>query len=154
MRCTISTLILATVVTAFCGFDSGGCDDGESTSDKTQRLQQEQMSQNANQQVGMPGISNFTEKKIMKRLYEMRDQNIATYTYLVDMQGRLHHVCDSMGYGLPYATQFSSPEKIQVSSDGQHNLQQRAAHAAVRAKRPVYAGERGGDVGDLRLNKG
>lgn len=118
MRCTISTLILATVVTAFCGFDSGGCDDGESTSDKTQRLQQEQMSQNANQQVGMPGISNFTEKKIMKRLYEMRDQNIATYTYLVDMQGRLHHVCDSMGYGLPYATQFSSPEKIQVSSDG------------------------------------
>ena len=47
----------------------------------------------------------------MKRLYEMRDRNIATYTYLVDMQGRLHHVCDSMGYGLPYGVQYSNPEK-------------------------------------------
>ena len=41
----------------------------------------------------------------------MRDRNIATYTYLVDMQGRLHHVCDSMGYGLPYGVQYSNPEK-------------------------------------------
>ena len=59
----------------------------------------------------MPGISNFTEKKIMRRLYEMRDKNVATFTYMVDMQGRLHHVCDSMGWGLPYGVQFSNPEK-------------------------------------------
>ena len=88
-----------------------GCDPTTPTSDQTQRDQQEQLSQQANQQIGMPGITNFTEKKIMKRLYEMRDQNIATFTYIVDMQGQLHHVCDSIGYGLPYSTQFSNPEK-------------------------------------------
>jgi hypothetical protein len=104
-------------VLTLCAFDGDGCS-SESPSDKEQRVKQEQMSQQGNQQVGMPGITNFEEKKIMRRLYEMRDQNIATYTYLVDMQGKLHHVCDSMGYGLPYGTQFSSPEKIQVQSDG------------------------------------
>lgn len=90
---------------------SVGCDDATPSSDQVQKDQQEQLSQQANQQVGMPGITNFTEKKIMKRLYEMRDQNITTFTYLVDMQGRLHHVCDSIGFGLPYSTQFSNPEK-------------------------------------------
>ena len=66
----------------------------------------------------MPGMVNFTEKKIMRRLYEMRDKNIATYTYMVDMNGKLHHVCDSMGYGLPYGTQYSNPEKV-VSNGSQ-----------------------------------
>jgi hypothetical protein len=108
----IATVLLAVAFTAFCGFDDDGCN-GESQSDHDQRVKQEQMSQQANQQIGMPGITNFTEKKIVRRLYEMRDQNLATYTYLVDLQGQLHHVCDSMGYGLPYSTQFSSPEKIQ-----------------------------------------
>ena len=89
-----------------------GCDDGTPTSDDQQRQQQENMSQQSNRQIGMPGITNFTEKKIMRRLYEMRDQNIATFTYIVDMNGKLHHICDSMGYGLPYATQFSNPDKI------------------------------------------
>lgn len=94
------------------------CNATESPSDHAQRVKQEQMSQQGNAQVGMPGITAFQEKKIMRRLYEMRDQNVATYTYLVDMQGKLHHVCDSMGYGLPYGTQFSNPEKIQVAADG------------------------------------
>lgn len=78
------------------------------------------MSQNANAQVGMPGITNFTEKKIMRRLYEMRDQNVATYSYIVDLNGHLHHVCDSMGFGLPYGTQFSSPQKL--SNPGNSNV--------------------------------
>jgi hypothetical protein len=56
-------------------------------------------------------------------LYEMRDKNIATYTYIVDMNGNLHHVCDSMGYGLPYATQYSNPEKhiAYTGSDAYHS---------------------------------
>lgn len=81
-------------------------------SDQTQQYQQEKLSQESNAEIGMPAITNFTEKKVMKRLYEMRDKNIITYTYIVDLQGKLHHVCDSMGYGLPYGVQFSNPEKI------------------------------------------
>ena len=60
-------------------------------------------------QVGMPGITNFTEKKIVRKLYELRDQNIATFSYIMDMQGRLWHLCDSIGYGLPYGVQFTNP---------------------------------------------
>jgi hypothetical protein len=106
---------LALVVLGCCAFDDNGCGTAP-TSDTTQQVQQEKMSQESNAQVGMPGITNFTEKKVMKRLYEMRDKNVATYTYLVDLQGQLHHVCDSMGYGLPYGVQFSNPEKVMSSS--------------------------------------
>lgn len=98
-----------------------GCEDPSPSSDQTQRDQQEHMSQQSNQQFGMPGITNFTEKKILKRLYEMRDQNIATYnSYIVDMNGKLHHVCDSMGYGIPYSAQYSNPEKHVY--DNQYNV--------------------------------
>jgi hypothetical protein len=92
-----------------CGFNDGGC--GGESGDKEQAVQQQRLTDEAGRQIGMPGLANFTEKKIMRRLYEMRDKNVATYTYMVDMQGRLHHVCDSMGYGLPYSTQFSNPER-------------------------------------------
>jgi hypothetical protein len=72
---------------------------------------QEQLSDQAVAQVGMPGITNFTEKKIVRKLYELRDQNIATHAYVMDLNGHLHHVCESIGYGLPYGVQFTNPTK-------------------------------------------
>jgi hypothetical protein len=117
------TGILLLVVLGCCAFDDKGCDN-ESPSDKAQREAQEQMSQQGNAQVGMPGLTNFTEKKVMRRLYEMRDKNIATFTYMVDMQGRLHHVCDSMGYGLPYGVQYSNPEKVNPMGSAGPNMPQ------------------------------
>jgi hypothetical protein len=93
---------------------NGAWDDdcaSEAPSDKTMRAQQEQMTQQAMAQVGMPGITNFTEKKIVRQLYELRDKNIATFSYIPDLQGRLWHLCDSLGYGLPYGVQFSNPMK-------------------------------------------
>jgi hypothetical protein len=99
-----------------------GCD--SPTSDSVTSNKQEQLSQESNAQAGLPGISNFTEKKVMKRLYELRDQNVATYTYMVDMQGKLHHVCDSLGYGFPYGTQYSNPEKHVWNTSESYNLPQ------------------------------
>lgn len=87
------------------------CDDIPTSIDKKISEQQAQSLQQANQQVGMPGITNFTEMKIVRKLYELRDQNIITYSYVPDYQGRLWHICDSIGYGLPYGVQFSNPEK-------------------------------------------
>jgi hypothetical protein len=110
----IFTTIAVALLLNCCAWDDS-C--GPAPSDTQQQDQQEKMSQEGNAQTGMPGIANFTEKKVMKRLYEMRDKNIATYTYLVDMQGKLHHVCDSMGYGLPYGVQYSNPEKLIGGSD-------------------------------------
>ena len=77
---------------------------------REQAQQTEQLAQESNRQVGMPGISNFTEKRLLRQLYELRDQEIRTFTYVVDWQGRLFHVCDSIGFGMPFSSQYSNPE--------------------------------------------
>jgi hypothetical protein len=69
-----------------------GCDNP--TPDKQMTEKQMTMNDEANRQVGMPGITNFTEKKLVRTLYELRDQNIVTYAYVPDLQGRLWHLCD------------------------------------------------------------
>lgn len=73
---------------------------------------QEQATMQAVQQVGMPAIVNYQEKRMMKQILEIRDTKIATITYIVDLNGRLHKICNSIGYGLPYATQYTNPQKI------------------------------------------
>lgn len=103
------------VLLVFClpfifAFNSGGCDQTPS-SDQQTNAQQEQSASQSVQQVGFPGVTNFTEKRIVRKLYELRDQNTATFAYVMDMNGRLFHVCDSLGYGLPYGVQFSNPQK-------------------------------------------
>ena len=87
---------------------------GESQSDKNQRVQQESLSQEATAQTGMPAIKNFRERKLLKDILELRDQDgLATYTYVWnEFNGKLIFFCNSVGYGIPYATQYSNPQKI------------------------------------------
>lgn len=101
---------LAFLAMSCCAFQNISCDDTPSTDQKVQ-MQQEQMQAQQQAQTGMPGIVNFTESKLVKHLYELRDQKIVTYTYVPDLNGRLWHLCNSIGYGLPYGVQFSNPEK-------------------------------------------
>lgn len=93
----------------------GNLPDTRSADQKTQD-QQESMQKQAADQTGLPGITNFTELKLVKHLYELRDQKIVTYSYVPDMNGKLWHLCDSIGYGLPYSVQFSNPEKVMKDS--------------------------------------
>jgi hypothetical protein len=87
-----------------------GCDDSV---DSSQQIKQEEVLSEANRQIGLPNITNFQELKNVKRIYELRDRsNLITYTYLVDLNGHLHFLTKSLGYGLPYSTQFSNPEKV------------------------------------------
>ena len=76
---------------------------------------QEALNMQAVQMVGMPSIVNFAEKRMMKDILELRDQNTPTTTYVTDVNGKLHKRCDSIGYGLPYATQFTNPQSEAVS---------------------------------------
>jgi hypothetical protein len=57
----------------------------------------------------------------MKDIIELRDQaNLLTYTYVwSDMQGKLVFFCDSVGYPIPYATQYTNPQKVQQLTYGQ-----------------------------------
>lgn len=91
---------------------NGGCDQ-QPSSDQIQRQQQERILMEGTSQIGMPAIHNFREKKLLKDIFELRDQNaLVTYTYLyVEMTGKLVFLCNSIGYGIPYATQFTSPGK-------------------------------------------
>ena len=64
----------------------------------------------AQAEVGMPGITNFQEKRMLKQIYEMRDQTTATHSYIVNsMRGCLVYLGASIGYGMPYAAQYTAP---------------------------------------------
>jgi hypothetical protein len=81
----------------------------QSTSDQLQHTQQEALLRAADAAIGMPVLVNFEERKMLKRILEIRDQAINTTTYIVDMNGHPHKICDSIGYGFPYSTQFTNP---------------------------------------------
>jgi hypothetical protein len=88
--------------------DGPACDTAnEKDAQATRQLQLE-----AQAQAGIPAMHNFQEKKILKMLYELRDQeNLNTYTYIVaENTGKLIFIGRSIGYGIPYATQYTSPE--------------------------------------------
>jgi hypothetical protein len=97
------------------------CGKMEQSSNQIERSKQEELSKMAVQSVGMPAITNFAEKRMMKDILELRDRNVATTTYIVDMNGKMHKVCDSVGFGLPYATQYTNPQKPEISSGGGHS---------------------------------
>ena len=76
--------------------------------EKTERVMQE-----ASREIGLPAIVNFQEKKVMKWIYELRDkEDMICYAYIINMHGKMIYLGRCIGYGLPYSTQFSSPEKI------------------------------------------
>ena len=110
MKRILAFVAVATVLTA--------CDQRPETSTQIERKKQEEMSLQAVQQVGMPAITNFAEKRMMKDILELRDKNVATVTYLVGMNNQLTKVCDSVGYGLPYATQYTNPQRVSDYTHG------------------------------------
>lgn len=90
------------------------CDNRPPTSDEKQTAEQERILQEGAAQVGMPAIKNHREQKLLKDILEMRDQEgLVTWTYTYnEYTGKPVFFCDSIGYGIPYATQFTSPQKV------------------------------------------
>lgn len=82
------------------------------SSTQQEAIKQEELNKQAVESVGMPAIVNFSEKRMMKDIIELRDKMKPTYTYVMDNTGKYHKICDSLGYGLPYATQFTNPQQI------------------------------------------
>jgi hypothetical protein len=87
----------------------------ENSSDSIQQQQSETLLAEATSKVGMPAIKNFRERKMLKDILELRDQTgLVTYTYLYnELSGKLIFFGESIGYGIPYSTQFTSPEKLE-----------------------------------------
>ena len=98
------------ILAALCLIPLGACN-GTPTSDQNINQANETLANEAASEVGMPAIVNFQEKRMVKMLYELRDTEVKTVAYIVDLNGKIHKVCDSVGYGMPYAVQYSNPEK-------------------------------------------
>jgi len=96
-------------------------DSCQPSSDEIQRDQQEKLLKEGTAQTGMPAIKNFRERKLLKDILELRDQEgLTTYRYIVaEMSGKLIFVGETIGYGIPYATQYTNPEKCE-STTGYH----------------------------------
>jgi hypothetical protein len=92
----------------------GGCE-RRNTADEVDQRQQEQMMAQARAQAGLPSIVNFQEKKNLKMILELRDQEkLNTYTYLfAENSGQLVFLGRSIGYGIPAATQYTNPQKAE-----------------------------------------
>lgn len=85
------------------------------TSDTVQSQQQERILREGTSAVGMPAITHFREKRLLKDILELRDQEgLTTFTYVWnELKGEMVFVCHSIGYGIPYATQFTNPQKLE-----------------------------------------
>lgn len=87
-------------------------------SDARQQAANERILAEGTAQTGMPAIHNFRERRMLKEILELRDQDgLVTYTYLFSqMTGQLVPLCESIGYGFPAATQYTNPQKLADSS--------------------------------------
>ena len=109
------------------------CNEGQVPSaDIDVQIQQEQQMREANAQTGLPAIVNFQEKKMLKMLYELRDQeNLICHAYLFNqMNGEIgQYLGKCIGYGLPASTQYSNPMKL---VDGEKMLERYADGNAIQ----------------------
>jgi hypothetical protein len=81
----------------------------EQLSDLRQRQLQEPLLTRATDTVGMPTMDNFRERQMLREVFEARDKPIQTQVYLINSDGHLSKLCDSVGYGIPASTQFTNP---------------------------------------------
>jgi hypothetical protein len=111
-RGLFSIVLLCAVLSIAASDDDCGTAQRNDT-DAQQRRQQETILAEGSAQTGMPAIKNFRERKLLKDILELRDQDgLVTYTYtFAEMTGTLKFFCNSIGYGIPYATEYTNPQK-------------------------------------------
>lgn len=103
------------VISALLCLSLTGCPEHTPSSDEVEQHKQDQILADMTKQVGMPNIVTFREKRMLKTILELRDQEgFLTYSYLWnEMQGKLIYLGQTIGYGIPYATQYTNPSKVE-----------------------------------------
>jgi hypothetical protein len=94
-----------------------GCEPIQKDSNRIQAEQQERILQEGTAQLGMPAIKNFRERRTLKMIYELRDQEgLSTYTYVMAEQtGQPVFLCNSVGYAISDATGYTNPDKVMMN---------------------------------------
>ena len=98
-------------------FTFSGC---KETADEKQAKKTENLMSEIDRQVGMPNITNFQQKKLMKMIYELCDkENVITYAYIKsDYYGKLYFIGKCVGYGIPFSAQYTNPERRSAGHRG------------------------------------
>ena len=98
---------------------SASCEN-QPSSDQIMNAKQEQLGKELNAQTGMPTVTNGTMKKQLKMIIEECDkEKLICYAYIIpEMTGKPVFLGKCMGYGIPYATQYTNPAKIADSYQG------------------------------------
>jgi hypothetical protein len=131
---TISKNRIAFVIVILMAIVFVGCAPEKTAQDKQRELQNTIVEEGVSK-VGLPGIKNFYEAKTMKAIQELCDDGIVTYTYIENMiptptpgktamGGKFTYLGATIGYPIPYSTQFTSPEAMQTFNiDGRGSSQ-------------------------------
>ena len=104
--------VMTMAATANAQLFGGGKRNSNNTADVQLADDLERLIAESYRQVPLPGITNFFERRMVRMLYELRDNpEYRTYTYITTLDGRFVKVCDSVGFGINASIQFSNPEK-------------------------------------------
>lgn len=96
------------------------CVDIPEDAEKAQTQETKKILTEINNQIGMPNIVNFQEKKLAKMIFELRDrEDLICYAYFLNAYtGKLIFFGKCLGFGLPYSVQYTNPmKKIYEYSD-------------------------------------
>lgn len=112
-------LLIATLLATFVGCEEPTI---SKTSTEIERERQEELSKQAIESVGLPNISNFYEKKTLKKILEMRDNpKLINYFYTKnEMTGKWVYEGKCIGFGISYTTQYTNPEKMGHLDGGEY----------------------------------
>jgi hypothetical protein len=116
MRIKRIVVVLGLIAMGLIFMGANSCE-SQSKSDKLQRERTDILMDEADRVVGMPNITYFQQRKLMKQVIEMADkENLICYVYIKsDYQGKLMFIGKSMGFGVPFSAQFTNPMKIAAS---------------------------------------
>jgi len=90
-----------------------GCGEYKPTAEEKQTQQTKQALNQMNNQIGMPNIKEFYEKKMAKEIFELRDNSkLVCFAYTQAMNGKFIYLGKCFGYGLPYSVQYTNPQQI------------------------------------------
>lgn len=89
------------------------CVEVEKTSDTNIQIESERLLNEAARETGLPNITNFQQKKLMKMIYELCDKSdLICHAYLFsEYSSKLIYLGKCIGFGIPFSAQYSNPEK-------------------------------------------
>lgn len=99
---------------ALCTLAIAACSVPEAPAQSAEEIRSAQVAASLNEatrQVAPPAIINYQQLRFQTLLYELQDQELATFTYYANLDGDLIYVCPSVGYGMNASIQITNPER-------------------------------------------